>query len=192
MCGTFACLLWGNVYWSLFLTFFCLHIKTYKHTLEDTGHILERNDLCVCVWVYVWVHMYVCMCVHTYICVYVYICVCTYMYMCTYMYVCVCVCVCTHIYKYKILGLPLWLIYKESICNAGDTGSIPGLGWFPWEGNGNPLQYSRLGNPMDRGAWWAGYSPRGCRVGHNLVTKQQQHIYSRWYAANLFNLICSL
>ena len=39
--------------------------------------------------------------------------------------------------------------------DAGDIGSIPGLGRFPGEGNGNPLQYSCLGNPMDRGAWWA-------------------------------------
>ena len=42
--------------------------------------------------------------------------------------------------------------------NAGDTrdmGSIPGLGRFPGAGNGSPLQYSCLENPMDRGAWWA-------------------------------------
>ena len=42
---------------------------------------------------------------------------------------------------------------KESACNAGDLGLIPGLGRFPEEGNGNPLQYSCLDNPMDRGAW---------------------------------------
>ena len=40
-------------------------------------------------------------------------------------------------------------------CNAGDPGSIPGLGRSPGEGNGNPLQYSCLDNSMDRGAWWA-------------------------------------
>ena len=44
---------------------------------------------------------------------------------------------------------------KESSCNAGDPGSIPGLGRAPGEGNGNPLQYSCLENPMDRGAWRA-------------------------------------
>ena len=44
---------------------------------------------------------------------------------------------------------------KASACNAGDLGSIPGLGRSPREGNGNPLQYSCLENPMDRGAWWA-------------------------------------
>ena len=42
-----------------------------------------------------------------------------------------------------------------SACNAGDLGLIPGLGRSPGEGNGNPLQYSCLENPMDRGAWWA-------------------------------------
>ena len=44
---------------------------------------------------------------------------------------------------------------KESAYNAGDPGSIPGSGRSPGEGNGNPLQYSCLENPMDRGAWWA-------------------------------------
>ena len=44
---------------------------------------------------------------------------------------------------------------KESACNAGDLDSIPGLGRSPGEGNGNPLQYSCLENPVDRGAWWA-------------------------------------
>ena len=44
---------------------------------------------------------------------------------------------------------------KESACNAGDLGSIPGSGNSLGEGNGNPLQYSCLENPMDRGAWWA-------------------------------------
>ena len=44
---------------------------------------------------------------------------------------------------------------KESACNAGDVGLIPGLGRSPGEGNGNPLQYSCLENPMDRRAWWA-------------------------------------
>ena len=43
----------------------------------------------------------------------------------------------------------------ESACNVGDPDSIPGLGRFPAEGNGNPLQYSYVENSMDRGAWWA-------------------------------------
>ena len=49
---------------------------------------------------------------------------------------------------------------KESACNAGDLSSIPGPGRSPGEGNGNPLQYSCLENPMDRGCL-AGYSPLG-------------------------------
>ena len=44
---------------------------------------------------------------------------------------------------------------KESACNVGDMGLIPGLGRPSGEGNGNPLQYSCLENSMDRGAWWA-------------------------------------
>ena len=44
---------------------------------------------------------------------------------------------------------------KASVYNAGDLGSIPGLGRSPGEGNGNPLQYSCLENPTDRGAWQA-------------------------------------
>ena len=44
---------------------------------------------------------------------------------------------------------------KESACSAGDPGSIPGLGRSPGEGDDNPLQYSCLENPMDRGASWA-------------------------------------
>ena len=44
---------------------------------------------------------------------------------------------------------------KESACNVGDPGSIPELGRYPGEGNGNPLQYSCLENPMNRGDWWA-------------------------------------
>ena len=54
-------------------------------------------------------------------------------------------------------GLPWWLNSKESSCNTGatgDTGLITGSGWSPGEGHGNPLQYSCLKNPMDRGAWW--------------------------------------
>jgi len=54
-------------------------------------------------------------------------------------------------YMYSSVG-------EESVCNAGDTrdtGSIPGSGRSPGEGLGNPLQYSCLENPMDRGAWWA-------------------------------------
>ena len=60
---------------------------------------------------------------------------------------------------------------KESACNVGDPGSIPGSGRFPGEGNGNPLQYSCLGSPLDRKAWQATWGHK--RVGHDLATKQQ-------------------
>ena len=46
-------------------------------------------------------------------------------------------------------------VVKNLPANAGDIGSVPGSGRSPGGGNGNPLQYSYLGNPMDRGTWWA-------------------------------------
>ena len=52
-------------------------------------------------------------------------------------------------------GLPGWFGGKESACNAGDLGSVPGLGRSPGGGNDNLLQYSCLSNPTDRGAWLA-------------------------------------
>ena len=54
---------------------------------------------------------------------------------------------------YYIMGFPGGSDGKESACNAGDVGLILGLGRSPGEGNGNPLQYSYLENPMDRGVW---------------------------------------
>ena len=53
------------------------------------------------------------------------------------------------------LGFPCGSDGKESICNVGDLGSIPRLGRSPGGGHGDPLQYSFLENPMDRGAWRA-------------------------------------
>ena len=55
----------------------------------------------------------------------------------------------------SILGLPGGSDGKESTCNAGDLGLIPGLGRSPGGEHGNPFQYSCLENPMHRGAWWA-------------------------------------
>ena len=60
---------------------------------------------------------------------------------------------------------------KESACNAGDLGSIPGSGRAPGEGNGNPLQYPCLENPMDRGTCQATVY-RVARVRHDLATKR--------------------
>ena len=78
---------------------------------------------------------------------------------------------------YFIYLLFFWSIVA-SICNAGGAGSIPGLGRSPGEGNGNPLQYSCLGNPMDRGSWWAKVHgiPKEFdltfRLNHNTVALQ--------------------
>ena len=62
------------------------------------------------------------------------------------------------------------LVKNLPACNARDLGSIPGSGRSPGEWNGNPLQYSCLENPMDRGAWRATVHEL-TRVGHDLVTK---------------------
>ena len=66
----------------------------------------------------------------------------------------------THIHEFFRIYLQTWGFPggsdgKESACNAGDEGLIPGSGRPPGEGNGNPLQYSCLENSMDRRAWWA-------------------------------------
>ena len=66
---------------------------------------------------------------------------------------------------------------KESACNAGNLGSIPGSGRSPREGNGYPLYYSCLENPMDRGAWQALVH----RVVQSQMTEQLTlHFTSRW------------
>ena len=69
----------------------------------------------------------------------------------------------------------------KSACNAGDQGSIPGSGKSPEEGNGSPLQYSGLGNPMNRGAWqatvhgvaksWIQLSEYTCHLMHRVFHK---------------------
>ena len=65
------------------------------------------------------------------------------------------------------MGFPYSSVSKQSACSAGDLGSIPDLGRPPGEGNGNPLQYSYLENPMDRGAW---------RAAVHGVTKSQAQL----------------
>ena len=65
------------------------------------------------------------------------------------------------------LGFPGGSGVKNPHANAADAGSIPGLGRSPGGGNGNPLQHSCLGNPMDRGAWW---------VAVHGVTKESDRI----------------
>ena len=59
---------------------------------------------------------------------------------------------------------------------AGDVGSMPGLGRSPGGGNGNPLQYSCLGNPMDRGVWWAtvhAHAKESDMTEHTLLIKER-------------------
>ena len=71
-----------------------------------------------------------------------------------------------HFQIIKSVGFPGSSDNKESACNAGDPGSIPGVGRSPGEGNGGPLQYSHLENPLDRGA--SGLHPMGLqKVGHD-------------------------
>ena len=72
---------------------------------------------------------------------------------------------------YFWVGFPGGSVVKNPPANAGDVGSIPGLGRSPGERIGNPLQYSCLTNPMDKRSL-VGYSPWGCkRVVHDLATK---------------------
>ena len=66
------------------------------------------------------------------------------------------------------VGFPGSSVGKESACNAGDLGSIPGSGRAPGEGNGNPLQYSCLENPMNKGIWRATVR----RVAESDMTEQ--------------------
>ena len=62
---------------------------------------------------------------------------------------------------------------KNLPANAGEVGSIAGLGRSPGEGKGDPLQYSCLGNLTDRRAWWATVHGSHKRVRHDLATKKQ-------------------
>ena len=93
-------------------------------------------------------------------------------------------------YMMAIVNTAIWCICspggsvsKESTCNAGDARDvalIPGLARSPGKGNGYPLQYSCLGNPMDRGAWCA--TAHGVpRVGHDLATKPATKQESKSY-----------
>ena len=73
---------------------------------------------------------------------------------------------------------------KNMLVNAGDVGSIPGPGRSPKEGNGKPLQYSCLENPMDRGTWWAtvhGVAKESDTTEHAHMTK-----YKTLFGLNTF------
>ena len=69
------------------------------------------------------------------------------------------------------MGFPGGTVVKNPPAGAEDMGSIPGFERSPGEGNGSPLRYSCLGNPMDRGAWWGWVQSLGLqRVRHDLAT----------------------
>ena len=77
-------------------------------------------------------------------------------------------------FKSTYTELPWWLTGKESACNAGGVGSITEPGRSPGEGYGNPLEYSCLENPMDRGAWWAtghGVTESWDMIAHSCTQK---------------------
>ena len=81
-----------------------------------------------------------------------------------------------HCTPHFTLNFQIW-ICLPSTCNAGDLSSIPGSESSPGEGNGNPLQYSCLQNPMDGGAWWAtvhGVAKSQTRLSDFTVTFQIQ------------------
>ena len=83
-----------------------------------------------------------------------------------------------------LLEFPWWFSGKESTCNAGDMGWIPGLGRSPEGVHGNPLKFSCLGNPMHRGAWratvhrvaksWTWLSYWVCTYLHSLMMENEQ------------------
>ena len=61
---------------------------------------------------------------------------------------------CLLLVPFILLGLPGGSVSEESHCSTGDPGSITGSGRSPGEGNGKPLRYPCLENPLDRGSWW--------------------------------------
>ena len=75
---------------------------------------------------------------------------------------------------YRADGFPGSSDVKESACNVGDPGSIPGSGRSPGEGNGSPLQYSCLENFMYRGAWWA--TVHGIAKSQTRLSDEHFHI----------------
>ena len=73
---------------------------------------------------------------------------------------------------------------KESACNAGDPGLIPGLRRSPREGNGYPLQYSCLENSMDRGAWWL--------TVHGVAKSRTQLLSRLTFSFSFIEVICAI
>ena len=86
----------------------------------------------------------------------------------------------------QILWLSTWLSGKESTCQAGDSGLIPGSGRSPGEGNGNTLQYSCLGSPMDRGAW------RATVHGGHKESDTDEQLNAHTHANTIFSSLTNL
>ena len=132
-----------------------------------------------------------CACFVCVVCVHV-CCICVWKVVCMYigMY-CICVCVgmcCVYMSYVRVgLGLPSGSGVKNLTCNAGDGGSIPGLGKIPGGGHGNPLQYSCLENPHGQRSL-EGYSPWGYKELD--MTEATQHIYTRRVACVFMVYMC--
>ena len=77
---------------------------------------------------------------------------------------------------------------KESSCNAGDAGSIPGSERSPRRGNGNPFQYSCWENPMDSGTWWA--TVHGGHKESDRTKRLNTHTHSSPYLSEVLRYIC--
>ena len=82
-----------------------------------------------------------------------------------------------------IWGFPGGAVVKNPLANSGDVGSTLGLGRSPGEGNGNPLQYSCLGNPVDRGAWRA--TVQGVAKSHERATEQSAVLIVTFIGAHM-------
>ena len=86
---------------------------------------------------------------------------------------------------WKSMGFPGGSEVKASACNAGNLGSIPGLDRSPGEGNGNPLQYSCLENPMDGEAWRATVH----EVTESDMTEQLSIVHAKMLNNNIYNIL---
>ena len=85
-------------------------------------------------------------------------------------------------------GFPRGLVTKNLPANAGDLGSIPGSGSSPGEGNDNPLQYSCLENPVDRGGWWAavhGVAQSRTRLTRLSSSSSRASLVAQWKRTHL-------
>ena len=89
---------------------------------------------------------------------------------------------------YSFSGFPDGSVGKEPAYNVGDLGSFSGSGRYPGKENGNPLQYSCLRNPMDRGSRWA--TVHGvARVGHDLATKPPPHSFQILFPFGYYRIL---